>query len=629
MAGEFGYAGKILRIDLSSGKVTTVSTRTYAPKFLGGRGIAAEIYRDEVPPEVGAFDPENRLIFITGPLAGVTPGVGGVRWQICGKSPATRPEQFSYSNLGGSWGTELKLAGYDGVVVQGKANSPVYISVRDGAVELRDASLLSGKSTIETIRTLKSEFGNQTRVLACGPAGEHMVSMAVVIADNDASGTGGFGAVMGSKNLKAIAVRGTGKIAAAHPDRLAELNRHIREIRRTSPAGGDSMWGIRSTPQKKRLDICHNCSLGCQRLVYEDKDGREGKFICGPVGFYQVRAQRYYGQTDWSEVPFHAAMLTNDYGVDVFALGTMLMWLSRAFQAGILTDENTGIPISKMGSIEFLESLLKKMSFREGFGDVLAGGTVKAAQAVGKGAEKLLTDYVTRGEQGVAYDPRYYITTGLFCALEPRQPIQQLHEVSRNFLAWLNWMNKGKNAFVSTDVLRAIARRFFGTELAADLSTYEGKAQAAVRVQDREYAKECAGLCDWVWPIMTVEFSDSHVGDPSLESQVLSAALGEEVDEAGFYKIGERAVNLQRAIHNREAAGTDTLPEFMFTTPTRDDPMNPTGMAPGKDGELIFKKGVTVDRAKFEKMKREYYLLRGWDEHGVQTKKKLEELGLG
>ncbi|HEX9896986.1 MAG TPA: aldehyde ferredoxin oxidoreductase N-terminal domain-containing protein [Dehalococcoidales bacterium] len=628
MAGKYGYAGRILRVDLSSGRTTTVPTLDYADRFLGGRGIAAKIYWDEVSPEVKALEPDNRLIFITGPLAGVSPGVGAVRWLVCGKSPVTTPEQFSYCNLGGSWGTELKFAGYDGVIVQGKSDKPVYISIEDGTAEIKNASALWGKSTLDTREILKKELGSQTRVVATGPAGEHMSTIATILADNDASGSSGFGAVMGSKNLKAIAVRGSGKIATAGREKLTELTRHIRQMRRTS-SQGESIWGGSVTPDKKKLDICRGCSLGCERNVYESKDGRKGKFICGQVGFYSGRAGRYYGDKDWHEVPFQAAMLANDYGLDVFAIGPMMAWLSRCNRAGILTDENTGIPLSRMGSVDFIETLLKKVSLREGFGDVLADGIVRASELVGKDSGKLITDYLTKGEQGLAYDPRYFITTGLLYAMEPRLPIQQLHETSRLVLGWLSWVGKSGRAYLSTDICRAIAKRFWGTELAFDLSTYEGKALTAINIQNREYAKESMILCDWIFPIMTVEFSEDHIGDPSLESQIVSAALGEEIDEEGLYKIGERVVNLQRAILTREARGSDTIADFHFTVPQRDDPMNPRGIAPGKDGEIIVRKGAMLDRVKFEEMKREYYQLRGWDAaSGLQTKAKLEELNL-
>jgi aldehyde:ferredoxin oxidoreductase len=432
---------------------------------------------------------------------------------------------------------------------------------------------------------------------------------------------------MGSKNLKAITVRGSGKISVAGREKLMELTRKIREMRRTSPT--ESAWGRSVTPEKKKLDVCRGCSLGCERNVYESQDGRQGKFICGQVGFYSARAARYYGSTDWHEVPFKAAMLANDYGLDVFAIIPMMAWLLRCTQAGILNDMNTGIPLSKMGSLEYIETLLRKVSLREGFGDVIADGITKAAEQVGNGSDKLITDYLTKGEQSNAYDPRYFITTGLLYAMEPRLPIQQLHEACRLVLGWFSWVNKPDHSFLSTEVCRAIAKRFWGTELAFDLSTYEGKALTAISIQNREYVKESLILCDWIWPVMSVEFSEDHIGDPSLESKIVSIALEKEVDEEGLNKIGERLVNLQRAVIAREARGSDTIADFHFTVPQREDMMNPKGYAPGKDGEIIIKKGAVLDRAKFEEMKHEYYHLRGWDAAtGLQKKTKLEELNL-
>ncbi len=632
MTGEFGYAGKILRVDLSSGNITHVPTMNYADRFLGGRGIAAKIYWDEVPPEAKAFDAENRLIFITGPLAGVSPGVAGIRWLVCGKSPVTTPEQFCYSNFGGSWGTELKFAGYDGIIVHGKSEKPVYIFIQDETVEIRDASALWGKNTIEVQKTLKEELGNQTRVVTTGPAGDNMAVLAIMLADNDATGTSGFGAVMGSKNLKAITVRGSGKVTVAEPEKLRELNKYILELlpKASQRTSGDAS-GMATPEGKGKLNICRGCGLGgCRHTDYEAKNGKKGRFACMQATFYAIRAQRYYGEEDWSEVPFQAAMLTNEYGIDCNALQPMIMWLSRCRQAGILTDENTDIPLSKMGSMEFIDTLLKKMSFRDGFGDILAQGTIRAAALVGNGSEKLITDYIIKGEQHGSYNPRFYITTGLLYAMEPRQPIQQLHELAGLLGAWVRWVNKAEDAYVSTEVFRAIAKRFFGSELAVDFSTYEGKALAATMIQNREYAKESLILCDRHWPIKSIAGSDDHVGDPSLESKVLSAVTGEEIDEEGLYRIGERIVNMQRAVFAREARGSDVLPESHFTIPQKNVKGNPNAVAPGKGGEIFVKKDAVLDREEFEEMKREFYQLRGWDATtGLQTKAKLEELELG
>jgi len=606
-------------------------TTDYADRFIGGRGIATRIYWDEVPPETSAFDPANRLIFVTGPLAGF-PGLAGSRWQVCGKAPYlagfpgavaadTAREHFSYSNFGGSWGAHLKFAGYDALVLQGKSDKPVYLLVQDGSAEIRDASALWGKGTVEVREALKAEFGGSLRVVACGPAGENMVPFASLLADEDASGSGGFGAVMGAKKLKAVAVRGKARPAAARPEQLRELTHYVRELTRGAPM---VQVGLIALPKTRRV-ACYGCVGGCVRSVSEAKDGTRGKTLCGSATFYQSWARKYYGER--TEVPFFANRLCDRYGVDALPLIPMLTWLARCTQAGILTDENTGLPLSKLGSLEFIEDLLARISFREGFGDILAQGTARAAEPGGSAAQEQLDDYL-------AYDPRLYITTGLFYATEPRCPIQQLHEIRNPLVKWVECVNNEEGAYVSGEVIRAVAGRFWGGELAVDYSTCEGKALCAKKVQDRAYVKECLGLCDQLpWPITTVEYSMDHVGDPTVESKILAAATGREVDEEGLYRIGERVFNLQRAILMREGRPgreADKLPEFCYTMPIRAQYRNPECLVPGKGDEVISRKGAVLDREKFEKMKDEYYQLRGWDvASGLQTKARLEELELG
>jgi len=632
MTSEFGYAGKILRVDLSTGAVTHTPTKDYSDMFLGGRGIGLKIYWDEVAPEVRAFDPENRLMFFTGPLAGVSPGVAGTRWVVCGKSPSASPEQFSYCNLGGDWGTELKFAGYDGVVVQGKSEKPVYLYIEDDTVEVRDASYIWNKKTTEVRQMLKAELGNETRILAPGPAGDNMAIYAVVFADHDASGTGGFGAVMGSKKLKAIAVRGSQKVTVADPERLAGLSDYVTQLAKGSTeAGGQSTL---VAPVIKEEDHCRGCDVGCARDVYQAKNGTRSKFICEPAYWYTIRASRYYeGKEEWSEIPFLATALCNEYGVDINALDALVYWLTKCYRAGIISDESTGIPFSRTGSLEYVDTLLKKMSFREGFGDIIAQGTTKAAELLGGESEKLITDFMINAGQNAAYNPRFYILTGLLYAMEPRQPIQQLHDISSPFLKWVNWIDKKENAYVSTDVLINYARKFLGGELAIDFSTYQGKALAAKKIQDRVYAKESLILCDRTWPIRTTLSTEDRVGDPSLESQVLSAVTGRETDEEGLYNLGERLFNLQRAVRVREVGCNDTLPDSHFTIPQKRVYSNPGAIALKKEGDkfvTFVKKDASLDKGKFEEMKKELYQLRDWDtESGRQKKTKLEQLGLG
>ncbi len=628
MDNQYGYAGQILRVNLSTGDVGTVSTGNYVDRFLGGRGIALKIYWDEVVPQIDAFDPENCLIFMTGPLCGV-PGFAGSRWQVCGKSPILN--QFSYANLGGSWGVQLKFAGYDGLVLKGKADSLVYLSINNETVELRDASHLKGKGAIETREILKDELGNSFCVVATGAAGENMVTYATLLADSDSSGSSGFGALMGAKNLKAIAVSGQGKVEVADKKAVKMMRQKVRELKYDP-----FIWPTTLPQERMKKDICFGCINGCMRVKYHPASRQSGKYCCQSAGYYEVRAQRYYGKV--TDVPFQATKLCDDYGIDTRVVETLIMWLSRCHKAHILSEDETGLPFSKLGSLEFIQTLLHKIAFREGFGDVLAEGARKAANIVGKNADQYITDYMIKTGEDSPYGPRMHITTGLLYATEPRMPIQQLHEVGLPVLLWALRANGNsdtllKNNYMTSEVIRAISKKFWGDEIAADFSTFEGKALSAAKIQDRQLAKESLILCDFSWPITHSPITDDHVGDPALESQVCSAVTGLDMDETGLDKFGQRVFNLQRAVlarEGRKGRASDTIEEFNFTIPLKAEFGNPDCIVPGRNGEAFSRKGMVLDRQKFEKMKDEYYAIRGWDvSTGLQTKTKLEELGLG
>ncbi len=644
MTNLHGYAGKILRVDLSSGSITHMPTMDYASRFLGGMGVAASIYFNEVAPEVKAFDPANRLIFMNGPLAGF-PGLSSSRWVISGKSPTTNPEQFATTNLGGRWGVQLKFAGFDGVIVQGRSDRPVYLFIENGVVRIEDAARLWGKGAVRTREMLKRELGDKVAVAACGPAGENRVVFASILADNDASGSNGFGAVMGSKNLKAIAVAGDRKPVAAQPERLIELRKYVAGLRQ-----GYLPWappGPRAA--EKRKDPCYGCAGPCHRVVRTLADGTVHKAFCGPSLVYPAIASTYYGEKikekPASDVPMQAVMLTDDLGLDWHSLINHIQWLAASRQSGILNDENTGLPLSKFGSWEFLEALLKKIAFREGFGDILAQGIWRAGDLVGGPAKELLYA-LSRGAVGqdgrvLAYDPRCFPAHGLLVAMQPTRPLEQLQEMGHSSLLWLHTIDEtfdgdgypaGKEGYyVTSEVYRRVAERFWGSELAADSSTYDGKALAAKKIQDRSYVRDSMVFCAGHWPILLVSSGD-HVGDPTAESKVFSAVTGNEADKEELRLAGERIANVRRAITVRERGGreSDALPENMFTSGLTATARNPKLLAPGKDGEAISVKGAVVDREKFERMKDEYYRLRGWDvATGLQMRATLEELGLG
>ncbi len=206
MASVPGYAGKIVFLDLSDGSMIFFSTSKYATRFVDGRGMAAKIFWENVPTHIHAFDPENHLLFFTGPLA-ESPHIDS-RWIVCGRSPTARSDGFACDSLGGNWGTSLRLAGFDGIVIHGKSERPVYLLIRDDMVEIMDATALWGKGAEEASKILRAELGKLAEVMAMGIAGEHLVPLASLQAGLHESESSGFGAVMGSKKLKAIVVVG-------------------------------------------------------------------------------------------------------------------------------------------------------------------------------------------------------------------------------------------------------------------------------------------------------------------------------------------------------------------------------------------------------------------------------------
>jgi aldehyde:ferredoxin oxidoreductase len=531
------------------------------------------------------------------------------------------PQFFSYANLGGSWGAWLKFTGYDAIAIQGSSDKPAYLLIHDGVAEIKDASRLWGKDAIEVQETLKAELGKEVKVASMGQAGENLVSFATVLADEGSSGSGGFGSVMGSKKLKAIAVAGNKKPVAAQPERLSELADRIYQLRGRH-FDIPHKWIHEG---KTKRQACYGCVSGCARQYYKTDEGKRVKFFCQIADMYETAVIEYYG--NWNEIVVHAAQLCQRYSLDTFVVEPMILWLAKCYQQGILGEEETGIPLSKIGSPEFIETLVRKISLREGFGDVLAHGTIKAAELVGKGAGELIGDSIATKTNDLAmYDPRLYITNGLLYATEPRKPMQQLHEIGMPLHEWVELQGGGINVggkasdFLSSEDFGDIAEKFWGGRVAGDLSTYEGKALAAKKIQNRTYAKESLILCDFLWPITFIRGTEGHAGDPTMESQVFSAVTGKETDEEGLNKLGERIFNLQRAVHLREGWGGRPIESVRF---------DPDCLVPGKGDEPSSRKGAVVEAEKFEKMKSEYYELRGWDvSSGLPTMTKLQELEL-
>jgi aldehyde:ferredoxin oxidoreductase len=626
MSDIFGWCGKILRVDLSNSKITEMETMDYADRFLGGRGIATRIYWDEVGPEVEAFDPENLLMLMNGPLT-ATGAQGASRFEAVGKSPMTLPEGFCYGNLGGFFGPYLKRAGYDGVVIAGCAEKPSYIWIHDGNAEILDASTLWGRGIYQVGELLREKHGSKVRFVSTGLAGENRCRSACLMTDHEGSATGGFGAVMGSKNLKAVAVLGTGNPDVYDPDDLKGLNRYTIQL---SQRGTLRMPVPKQHMRYIKTASCYQCGLDCFRGLYRTASGKDVVRKCQSLVFYMPYVAMREGEP--FDAAVNAAEICNDYSFCTMEIGNIIAWLEACYKSGYLTEKDTGLELSKIGSQEFIERLVSMIAHREGFGDVLAEGLLRAGEKLGKEAKAQFTESIGGVGGGSGYSPREYITTALLWALESRQPIAQLHEVSYPIARWLLHQIKSELSPTTAAVFRAQAAKFWGSDEAWDLTSYEGKALAAAIIQDRVMVKDSLLLCESAWPIMDSFNTPDHVGDPSLESKIFSSVTGIKTDETALNQYGERIFNLQRAIHLREgwkAKEDDYPPEYNFTEPVYASAINPRMIVPGPTEEPVSFKGNILDREKYEKMRNEFYELRGWDpETGLQKAETLERLDM-
>jgi aldehyde:ferredoxin oxidoreductase len=622
-----GWCGKILKVDLSDRRITELETMNYAERFLGGRGIATRIYWDEVKPEVNAFDPDNRLIFMTGPL--VATGVQGAsRFEVVGKSPMLMPEGFCYGNLGGFFGPYLKRAGYDGIVISGRSEKPVYLWVNDGKTQILDASSLWGRGVYDVRDILKDKHGKNARFITTGVAGENMCRTATVITDNEGSATGGFGAVMGSKNLKAIAVLGTRSPSVANMELLRELNRQTVRLNKVSL---QFSFFPDEQVRRTRKAACYNCGLDCiMRNYLRTASGKVVVRKCQSMRVYLPYVLAKKGEP--AETAIDATGICNDLSICTMEVQNILQWLNACYKSGYLSDKDTGLDISKLGTREFFEKLANMIAHRAGFGGILAEGLLRAGEQLGEKAKALFSNEVSAVGDGASYSAREYLMNGLLYAFEPRQPIAMLHEIGRLVGLWVMNHFNPESSPVNNKVFRDVAKIFWGSSKAWDLETYEGKAMAAAKIMDRTIVKDSLLLCDSNWPLMVSWNTPDHTGDPGLESRIFTAVTGIETDETRLNEYGERIFNLQRAILLREGwqpKEDDVLEEFNFTDPVETVIMNPDVIVPGPGEKVISRKGQTLDRNVFEKMRKEFYDLRGWNsDSGLQKAQTLERIGL-
>lgn len=633
MADAGGWVGKMLRVDLSKGKIGEEDTMKYAHKFVGGRGINAKIAWHEVSPETGPFDPENRLIFMTGPLTGTLAPSSG-RLTVGAVAPQRYPRgRYSRSGMGGRWPAELKYAGYDGIIVQGRAEKPSYLWIHNGEVEIKDASKLWGLDIFSTIRKFIDKHGDEVKVACIGPAGERLVRFAIVQNDSEsAAGQGGFGGVMGSKNLKAIAVRGTRGIPIARPKEFLNLCLAIDRTHLSPVKLGPRE--IASGPSEH----VQACSLACKSYCA----GRYRKNIPGVEypGPNSGECFCFGFPAPSFEASFEVRVLAGKYGLNAFEVGYgIAAWLAVCQEKGLIADiDGEPIPtiefrdgVPHRGRIikpsgRFWVTLLRKIAYREGIGDLLAEGTCRAADRCfeGRGKEFLLRMYPGAPEAPLGqvghWDGHYgwgppfphWLVSALIWTFDTRDPgSDTLHAFTNRVTSWA----KEYSGILTRSEMAAAAKRVYGTEGAYDPGVSYNPPSAKVRPAIWHTNRGCVVsslvVCEQFFPKIFSLNTKGYYGDTSLESKLLSAATGEDFTEALLDEAGERIFNLERAIEVRYGR-----------TREDDERMIPFFEQPDSNG-------VKMSRPRFLRLMDEYYRMRGWSPRtGIPSRAKLEDLGL-
>ena len=633
----FGWVGKILEVNLTTGEIGTRDTMRYARDYIGGRGMAARIAWDEIPPEAGPFDPENRIILATGPLTGTLAPTTG-RTVMTGISPRPYPRPwYTHSTMGGWFGPELKYAGFDGIVIRGRSPKPVYLSIRDGTANLVGAADLWGQGARETQLALRSRVDPCAQVLAIGPAGERLVRFATVQhAEENAAGHSGFGAVWGSKNLKAIVARGTGGVKVARPE---DLLREVIEAGRFNITPAPAVLGLysprdgRNTPKP----ICtQSCTFDCHVVNTYGRaaDGRRTPGVCIGGVFLQdqgVESTEYRSEEMIvpkgvrfgleTENVFHQAC--NNLGLDLWFRLVMQPWLIRCTQLGI--REIRGCPIAPEEGgwfVQFTEQLAR----REGLGAVFAEDLRRAmdalegelpAELIRLGRELEFDFGFPAHREGRFWDEEplpFWVISAMLHISTSRDPTIGTHQSS---LMYADFLLDDRE--LARRRFRALSEKVWGDPEALE-PTFENKAPVAIWSQNQHMLIDCLPICDFGFPqIMRPlkerrewEEAEDISGDVYLHYRLFATVTGVDLTNDEFTRIAERAFNLERAMLVRAGRGRP-LEESLaphFRLPCRAD-------------------GTSIDAEGFGRLLDEYYAARGWDlEMGWPESAKLRELGL-
>ena len=610
-----GYTGNMLRVNLSDESVSTERLdEQFLRKYLGGAGFVAYYLYTELKPGVDALAPENKLIFALGPLTGVNVA-GNDRTCIGSKSPLTGG--IAKSEVGGYWAVELKRAGFDGIITEGKARRPVYLWIQDGKAEIKDASHLWGKETKETLSALKEELGDdRIRVAMIGPAGERMVRYACTMQGLfDAAGRGGTGAVMGSKNLKAIAVRGHGKPKLASPERVKELREWLLNNKQlwdsfnkgfgteglgtamesAVASGNISVNNFRDgvLPDARLLDCsqfrtgmdgCWACPIRCKKVMKFEERYHIDQDYGGPEYESLGSLGTNCGINDIYAV-CKANERCNALGLDVISTGVVISFAMECFENGLLTKKDTGGVELRFGNSAAMMEMVELIAKREGIGELLAEGVQRAAQTIGKGAQQYAIQ--VGGQEVPMHDPRLKRALGIGYMVQPYGADHVCNMVDQLYAAE-GWRVKMYRPF-----------GFFGPFAMDDMSPL--KIALLHDVQLQQLSLDCLLLCKYI------PYDMHQVAD------IVGAVTGWNTSAVEHIRVGERVLTLSRLFNTREG-----LTEKDYELPER-------FYEPKTGGALADK---PLDHNTAQRAKKYYYQLIGWNTSGVPLQEKIEELGI-
>lgn len=609
MVNYGGYGGKILRVDLTARKVYTQAvTDRMAELFLGGNGFGINLLYEEVPAQADPLGAENLLLFMVGPCQGTRVPAVGSRTAVLAKSPLTNLFMDSY--FGGNFGAQLKYAGYDGLVIAGKAARPVYLYIKDEVVEIRDASDLWGKNTYECQVELADSLEEKGFSTACiGPAGEREVKMACIISGVHAAGRGGTGAVMGSKNLKAIAVKGSRGVAVPDIKALEQFCDALTERFKSNPATskvlptygtaaivgannklglfGSKNWQSEVFEEADKINgdtlreqyfvknsACFSCPIGCGKVNYVRQGKYHGALSVGPEYETLWSLGSNCGNGDLASL-IAADRLCDELGIDTISCGGAIAMAMECYEKGIITAEDTGGLALKFGNPDTVLTLLKQIGYREGFGRILGEGT--RAMARQYNAKEFA--YETKGLEIPAHSPRGYLGMAMGYATSNRGGTHQ-------------------DGRPSAERAGAVAR-----------TDPQGKSRYIIDVQRMTTLADCLIACRFTEGIFGVTGITQDMSD------IVKYVTGMEKTVEELVEIADRVYALERAFNAREGTSRkdDTLPYRAFNEPIPEGPS----------------KGQYFPREAFEKELDDYYLLRGWDRQtGWPTKETLLRLEL-